>query len=441
MHSALTRWVCVQDLRPQDSIPFLRRVSADIQKSDVVRFLSKGEFPESPTASEFPYSKDFVSSPSPLPPSSPVGKRASNASMRPPQSDSEHAPGDHNFVKTTFSKREYSCALKTGPLVLTRTSAVVCRVCLENVKKTAVLCAKCSLISHSKCAPSAPPTCDLRSQLLLYAHYAEQGNPAGLYSNPLLEHPDIPRAPAAMSDVPFIAHHTPRTSVDTPPPQPGHHPSPSHPSLPPPTAFKFMAAFKRSRSSLSNDVNPASSTPASEPDLPNSRTTSKDANSADKPSDLHFEERTPIPRKRPTAVLRKRSKERPRSYTSNSTGLSSLRSAATAAESLNSNGPTETGRLSQLSNAGNAGTSSSQERKPGALSKGQGWGKKKSISVKVPAVSSSAVAFDQETNDLAELSTTSSVLPGSFSWDPSTRRTRSRRASKDSKESGNCTVQ
>lgn len=420
-------WGALQDLRPQDSIPFLRRVSTEIQKSsEMVRYLSK--LPDSPTASEFPFLRDAAGSPPPISPSSPVGRRTSNTSIRPVPLDPEHSPGEHSFVKTTFSK------------------PVPCRVCLENVKKAAVLCSKCSLISHSKCAPNAPPTCDFRSQLLLYAHYAEQGNPHSLYANPLYEHPEIPRAPAAMSDVPYIAHHTPRTSVDTPPPPPQstHHPAPSHASSPP-TAFKFMAAlgFKHSRSSLtSSDVNLAPNTPASDPDLSNSRS-AKDSTAADKPSDLHFDERTPIPRRRPTGVLRKRSKERPRSYTSTSTGLSSLRSAATAAESLNSNGPPEAGRLSQLSNVVNVGNSSSQERNGGAISKEQGRGKKKSVSVKVPAVPPSAVASDQEvnTNDFAELSTSSSILPGSFSWDPSHRRTRTKRDSKDPKQQGNCIVQ
>ena len=62
---------------------------------------------------------------------------------------------------------------------------MTCRVCSSNVKKSALLCSQCSLISHSKCAPNAPPTCDLRAQLLLYAQYAEKGDPASAYSNPL----------------------------------------------------------------------------------------------------------------------------------------------------------------------------------------------------------------------------------------------------------------
>lgn len=136
---------------------------------------------------------------------------------------------------------------------------MVCRVCLLNVKKSAVLCEQCSLIAHSKCAGNAPPTCDLRAQLLLYAQYAEKGNPMSAYSNPL----DVlsetghgqphPMSPA--SEVAWVTH-TPRTSLDGVAPGP-----PPHGLTPvtPPTAFKFMAAFKRSRSNLSPEPDFASS--------------------------------------------------------------------------------------------------------------------------------------------------------------------------------------
>lgn len=181
---------------------------------------------------------------------------------------------------------------------------MVCRVCLLNVKKSAVLCAQCSLISHSKCAASAPPTCDLRAQLLLYAQYAQNGNPGSAYSNPadvLHGHPGSP-----MSDVSYVAHtHSPRTSVDTPTP-----PIPT-PGTTPPTAFKFMGAFKRSRSNLSPE---AADAPALE--------------------------------KRPSKGLQRKltKSERPQSLSSNSTGANlSMRSAATTSESA--------GRKSTLSAA------------------------------------------------------------------------------------------
>jgi hypothetical protein len=187
---------------------------------------------------------------------------------------------------------------------------MVCRVCLLNVKKSAVLCAECSLIAHSKCAVNAPPTCDLRAQLLLYAKYAEKGNPASVYSNPadgLRE--GYPTSPA--SDVPYVAH-SPRTSLDAPSPPP-HSPVQTHP-VHPPTAYKFMGAFKRSRSNL---------TP--EPTQPVASSSSQPKPKEDK-----------VLRKKPPIAIPKRTSDRPQSLISNSTDLQSVRSAATAAESFSS---------------------------------------------------------------------------------------------------------
>lgn len=183
---------------------------------------------------------------------------------------------------------------------------MICRVCLLNVKKSAVLCAQCSLIAHAKCTVNAPPTCDLRAQLLLYAQYAEKGNPGSAYSNPLDALGEIhPSGPA--SDVAYVSH-TPRTSIEIPPSaaSPGH---PAH-SAHPPGAFKFMAAFKRSRSNLS----------------PESAASTKSEATED----------MPVPRK--PKLPMSHGKERPQSLMSSSTdaNTSSLRSAATAAESFSS---------------------------------------------------------------------------------------------------------
>lgn len=130
---------------------------------------------------------------------------------------------------------------------------MTCKVCLDNVKKNAVICASCSLISHAKCADNAPPTCDLRSQLLLYAEYAEKGKPGGAYStavDPVKSGArQIPTSPT--SEVAYVAPSpSSKASVDYPRAQsPPTHNSPGRP----PTAFKFVAAAfktKRSRASL-----------------------------------------------------------------------------------------------------------------------------------------------------------------------------------------------
>lgn len=77
-----------KDLRPQDSIPFLRRVSADLQKSEAIKYLAKIEMPELDRSTP-----EIV-------PASPISRRLSN--------DIEAiSPREHSFVKTTFGKRAY----------------------------------------------------------------------------------------------------------------------------------------------------------------------------------------------------------------------------------------------------------------------------------------------------------------------------------------------
>jgi len=53
--------------------------------------------------------------------------------------------------------------------------AVTCRVCLQPVKRSAVLCEECGLIAHARCAADAPASCDIRTQLLLYTQYSQAG--------------------------------------------------------------------------------------------------------------------------------------------------------------------------------------------------------------------------------------------------------------------------
>lgn len=82
-----------QDLRPQDSIPFLRRVSADMQKSEAIRYLAQIEMPDpaDKASPERPRLDEIVSS-------SPPRRRLSN-------DPDPISPREHSFVKTTFGKR------------------------------------------------------------------------------------------------------------------------------------------------------------------------------------------------------------------------------------------------------------------------------------------------------------------------------------------------
>ncbi|OSD02934.1 Pkinase-domain-containing protein [Trametes coccinea BRFM310] len=273
-----------KELRPQDSIPFLRRVSADMQKSKAIRYLADMEMPDSDRSSA-----DLRPPPLELPGTPQVRRRLSN--------DPEPiSPREHSFVKTTFGK------------------PVICRVCLQSVKKSAVLCEQCSLIAHARCSNNAPPTCDLRSQLLLYAQYAESGNPAQPYSPMEIlaaaAQGGPPTSPTSQTSDDGFSRRTSMESVQPLSSSPqGHH---HHP----PTAFKVLAAFKRSRSSLTVDQDHKSthSTPSSPP-----------------PRQVSHK-RSVLRRKNTEA------RERPQSISSTSTSpqSASLRSAVTAAESVSS---------------------------------------------------------------------------------------------------------
>jgi hypothetical protein len=191
---------------------------------------------------------------------------------------------------------------------------MTCKVCQDSVKKSAVICETCSLIAHQKCACNAPPTCDLRAQLLLYASYAG--------SNAMAQAADYLASQQARnsgSSPPYDSYiPSPRTSFDVPPSSGATSPSPQ---LYPPTAFKVLAPFKRSRSSLSFQ-DPAGHSPATP--------TGSDEGRA--------------PPRRSLLKRNQPSQDRPLSISSGSSsagGLtnantSSMRSAATAAESFHS---------------------------------------------------------------------------------------------------------
>ena len=198
-------------------------------------------------------------------------------------------------------------------------SAVICRVCNLPVKRSAVLCDQCSLIAHSKCAHNAPPTCNLRAQLLLYAQYAENG------SSPLELLGPMTLSPSNSEGV-----STPRTSFDF-----GQQQTPNPTTPHPPTAFKVLTAFKRSRTSQSPD--PATQSTPSVNSIPTPR-----------------ERRTSL---LPPNPLRRKGGDAARSLSSNSTspGPSSLRtndtrrSAGARSESIISGGnDAEVARLSKI---------------------------------------------------------------------------------------------
>ena len=132
----LISYVSFQELRPQDSTPFLRYVSSGLQRSDVCHLV------EDDNASSPRSSNDFTST-------------------------TEFPPRPHTFVKSTFSQGMFFTRLEASSfLTIFIFVAVTCRVCNQPVRKSAVFCTECSLISHPKCAADAPQTCDMRTQVI-----------------------------------------------------------------------------------------------------------------------------------------------------------------------------------------------------------------------------------------------------------------------------------
>ncbi|PWZ01635.1 hypothetical protein BCV70DRAFT_145927, partial [Testicularia cyperi] len=204
-------WSGHKELRPQDSVPFLRRISADIRRLDPRMFdrddsIAHQPIMERTTSSPPPTvqrpaldplrshtspaesSAGTVTERSPAvsPHSTPpvqkltlpdasdfAGPHVGQAALVPPTPispttispmqeasmlDLSAFAGDeakpHAFVKSTFSK------------------AVACKICREPVKKHAVLCEECGLVCHARCAVHAPAPCNLRAQLLLFQQRA-----------------------------------------------------------------------------------------------------------------------------------------------------------------------------------------------------------------------------------------------------------------------------
>ncbi|KAG8836037.1 hypothetical protein FRC17_010501 [Serendipita sp. 399] len=108
----------------------------------------------------------------------------------------EGATRQHSFIKTTFAR------------------AVLCRVCHQSVKRSAVLCDECGLIAHSRCAADAPPSCDIRTQLLLYTQYSHASNSQEL-STPTRESGTPASSPIAIPNSPGLRPRARRQSDAT----------------------------------------------------------------------------------------------------------------------------------------------------------------------------------------------------------------------------------
>jgi len=89
--------------------------------------------------------------------------------------------------------------------------AFMCRICLQSVRRSAVICEECSLIAHARCASEALADCDRLPQISRYSEYPqlnvdqETSKPAGRYSPKAL-------APVTILDTPEISPQKPHQS-------------------------------------------------------------------------------------------------------------------------------------------------------------------------------------------------------------------------------------
>ncbi|WVF70805.1 hypothetical protein IAT40_005599 [Kwoniella sp. CBS 6097] len=118
-------------LRPQDSVPFLRRVSMDLRRVDSNRLFENGG--------------DGLAD----------GRKLRHSMASSHGREGSGSDKGHVLIKTTFGK------------------AVTCRICLGGVRKVGVLCQDCGLIAHTTCASKASYRCDIHEQLAIFTRQQE----------------------------------------------------------------------------------------------------------------------------------------------------------------------------------------------------------------------------------------------------------------------------
>lgn len=108
-------------LRPKDSIPFLRRVSTDLQNAEVARLLGALDIPRSSSrdSDRNALSKERSVSPEMQGlPASPGLKRLSNGPATPRSAEMEQSYArEHSFIKTTFEKRTSVISASVRPFI------------------------------------------------------------------------------------------------------------------------------------------------------------------------------------------------------------------------------------------------------------------------------------------------------------------------------------
>ncbi|RXK42452.1 STE/STE11/CDC15 protein kinase [Tremella mesenterica] len=120
--------VDIQQLRPHDSMPFIRRLSSNFNR---------------PESSEV-FPSQIITPPMVSQTAQEISRSGSTETLNPrrPSSSSKQLIS-HRFIKTSFA------------------SPVPCRICHHDLKKGALLCQDCGMICHPTCPKTSTASCDL----------------------------------------------------------------------------------------------------------------------------------------------------------------------------------------------------------------------------------------------------------------------------------------
>jgi hypothetical protein len=173
----------LQMLQPQDSVPFLRRVSMNSSRANSTRLFANDGLPD---RSSRALSNDDLTDGA-------RSKRTSFASLHdgpayihPRDGSGDDAGRAHTFIKTSFGQGE---SQRMAPLM----EAIICRICHVNVRKVGVLCQSCGLIAHASCASATPGRCDAHEQAAIFARQQEylQSLPSSRALSPRASHDQL----------------------------------------------------------------------------------------------------------------------------------------------------------------------------------------------------------------------------------------------------------
>ncbi|CAG8648424.1 11051_t:CDS:2, partial [Paraglomus brasilianum] len=157
----LNNW-SLRELRPQDSLPFIRRITSENNIPDMSSLTNSATINPNNQLDESGIDMDpRISYYNPVlfaasPPISPVGSPITtpHLAFAPPQPQTKMYVATplvpHRFVKNSFSK------------------PVECRICHHTMKTKAVMCEECNMVCHSKCQGEAPFPCSLPNRKIMY---------------------------------------------------------------------------------------------------------------------------------------------------------------------------------------------------------------------------------------------------------------------------------